>query len=734
MRTPRARPSTTTLDVALLLALAACGGTPPRPTPIPPPEDVPDPDAEIHALNARARQGGVAESIHGTRVEDPFRALERDDELTQSWIAAQNARTEAALPVAPSATARLAELMAIGAISDVMVGGDAIFFSRRDARSEQPILYVREGEQTRALLDPASLGERAAIDWYYPSPDGSLLAFGASENGDEKSTLQILDVRNGEIRELRIPRTKWCNLAWLPDSRGFYYTRYPAPGDEGYDAEQEDHYFPRVFFHALGEDPEDDPRVFGGDRGTDFPAPDVSADGRWLVVNLHRGWSESDVHVFDRGPRGTRNVPTERQPMKPVIVGATSLTTGTVDDGVLYLRTNDGAPRSRLMTTDPRHPSPTAQWRELVPERAAPLEHWALFEGGIAAHYIDDIRSKLVLFDREGNELREVVLPARGAIHGLASTADGDTIAFGFEGYLQPPSLLRFDGAQGAVEEVERVETDIPFARYETRQVRVASADGTEVPVTLLQRRDLEPRGDAPVLLYGYGGFNISLLPAFSRTAIYWLERGGVYAVANTRGGGELGEDWHRAGMLEQKRHVFEDFEAVISWLSESGLSRPDRIALTGGSNGGLLMGAMITRVPERFAAAAAYVGLYDMVRYHRFPPAELWVSEYGSADDADQFPFLFAYSPYHHVERGTAYPAVLIESADHDSRVHWAHSTKFAAALQEATSADAPVLFYLEREQGHSGARRSDQVARYGRMFTFFEERLGMQRQPSVQ
>ena len=186
--------------------------------------------------------------------------------------------------------------------------------------------------------------------------------------------------------------------------------------------------------------------------------------------------------------------------------------------------------------------------------------------------------------------------------------------------------------------------------------------------------------------------------------------------------------------MLEQKRHVFEDFEAVISWLSESGLSRPDRIALTGGSNGGLLMGAMITRVPERFAAAAAYVGLYDMVRYHRFPPAELWVSEYGSADDADQFPFLFAYSPYHHVERGTAYPAVLIESADHDSRVHWAHSTKFAAALQEATSADAPVLFYLEREQGHSGARRSDQVARYGRMFTFFEERLGMQRQPSVQ
>ena len=534
----------------------------------------------------------------------------------------------------------------------------------------------------------------------------------------------------------------------------------------GFDAQNEDSYFPRVFFHTLGTDPDADPRVFGANEGTDFPIPSVSNDGRWVVVNVFRGWSASDVYLMDRSPpavaptRGARatasstasrttspstspstTTPTTTSAASnpgfvPVIVGEEVLTSGVVNDGALYLMTNLDAPKYRIVRVPVAQAADRDAWREIVPESDAPIEHWALVGDQLAIHYVADVRSKLVLARRDGSASAEVALPGTGAIGTLAGESGHPLLAFVLEGYLRPPTLLTIDVTTlgprlsegllaGVTREAYRVEADFDFDAYEERRVKVRSADGTEIPVTLIHRRDVQR--PARTILYGYGGFNVSLLPALSRSALSWIERGNVYAVANLRGGAEFGEAWHRAGMRENKQRVFEDFEAAIAWLAESGVSTPDRIGITGGSNGGLLMGAMITRVPERFGAAASYVGLYDMVRYHRFPPAELWISEYGSADESrEQLDWLLAYSPYHRVVAGTRYPAVWLETADHDSRVHWAHTTKLAAALQEATSSNRPIYFWMERQVGHgAGTRTSDAVEKYVRMYTFFEREL---------
>ena len=692
----------------------------------------PDPDTRsaLDRLNEQAREGSVTDTLHGVEVADPYRALETESELTNRWVEAQTERTRDALPLDPQVHARLQTLMAIGSLGSVGSAGDRVFYRRQDGSLEQPLYVVQDGAEVYTLIDPTEFGERAALDWAYPSPDGKLLAFGISQNGDERSVLHVLDVdaRVGDpqagLRDLRIARTKWCNFAWVPDGSGFYYSRYPNPDESGFNAESEDTYFPRIFFHAMGTDPSQDPRVFGSETGTDFPTPTVSKDGRWLVVNVFRGWSASDVYLYDRSENPA---PEQRT---TIIAGAEGLTGAYPHGDTLYLFTNLNAPRYRIATTPLAEPaSSPEQWIDIVAQREATMDSFTLAGDTIAAHYIDDIRSRLVLFDRNGQNEREVELPGRGSIGRLSGEPGEARLRFDFDDYLQTPSIVEVDTSTLQSRALNRVQADFDFSPYTAHLEHVASADGTQVPVTILQRRDLEANGNAPVLLYGYGGFNISLLPGLRRNALYWLERGGVYAVANLRGGGEMGEAWHQAGMLENKEHVFEDFEAVITWLGgESGISKPERIAITGGSNGGLLMGAMLTRVPERFAATASYVGLYDMVRYHHFPPAELWVSEYGSAEDADQFRVLHAYSPYHHIVEGTRYPSTLIETADHDSRVHWAHSTKFAAALQEANASDRPIYFWMSREQGHgAGTRLSDLVTKYARMYTFFERELGM-------
>lgn len=697
------------------------------------------------ALDQAARAGAISETLHGVAVMDPYRSLEDDTPATQAWIEAQTVRTESALSALarPERHARLSALLAVGTITHVSAAGRRVFYQKREAGEEQPSLYVVEDRGAhdaalpapvaRKLLDPTHLpGQdavaKATLDWYYPSPRGTLIALGISVNGDERSTLYVLDVATGALRAERIARTKWSNVAWLNDERAFYYTRYPALGEPDFDATHEDTYFPRVFFHTLGADSAADPRIFSGTEGTDFPTPSVSDDDRWLVVNNFRGWSKSDVHLLDR--RAPAPAAGAAPVLRVILAGRDALTSGRIHRGKLYLLTNLDAPKYKLVVAEHlEHADDPTTWRVVLPEGASAIESYELVADRLIVQSIDDVRARVRVYGLDGREEPEVALPTRGSVDGLGADTTSARVAYVFSSYFVPPTLFTYDVRRHTTTTLDHVTSDFDPSAYELTQEHVPSADGTPINVYLVHRRGLVRDGHNPVLLTGYGGFNVSLYPGFTRNALYFLERGGVYAVANLRGGAEFGEDWHRAGNLLQKKHVFEDFEAVIRWLSTSRVSNPARIAITGGSNGGLLMGAMLTRCPDAFRAAATYVGLYDMVRYDRFPPAELWVTEYGSSADPEQLRYLLSYSPYHNVHAGTAYPSVLVETADHDSRVFWGHSTKFAAALQEATSSANPIYFYREREVGHgAGTGLSDLVRRYERMYAFIEHELGVE------
>jgi prolyl oligopeptidase len=692
----------------------------------------------LQRLNARARAAGATtETLHGVDVSDPFRALESDSEITREWIEWQTARTREAVAAwsRPAMEARIREVLSIGAIGGGATAGHWVVYARRDPDREQPALYVQPvaGGAARILVDPLTYGERAALDWFFLSPRGRYVAFGISENGDERSTLRVVEVATGQVLSDTIAHAKWTEVAWLHAEDGFYYRRYPRPGEPGYDAERPDSYDARLFFHRLGEDPASDVLVFDPPSPTDFPSASVSDDDRWVVVNNFRGWSQSDVYLFDRGrtARGRVVAPDGDHPLVPLVTGEDHLSWGRVYAGRLYITTNQGAPRYRIAVADPARASERSRWRDLIPEGRAAIESWAIAGDRIVLHVVDDVRSRVLVHRLDGRADGEIALPGRGEVTAFDADPRAGRLLIGFSSYVHAPAIYMWHARDRRLTPVAQVDCPVDLSQFELVQERVSSRDGTPIHVYLLQRRGLVRDGNAPVLLNGYGGFNVSLLPGFQRSPLYWVERGGVFAVANLRGGGEFGEEWHRAGSLANKERVFEDMEAVIRWLGgPSGISRPERIAITGRSNGGLLMGAMITRCPDAFAAAAAYVGLYDMIRYHRFPPAELWITEYGSSEDPTQFGWLYAYSPYHRVREGAPVPQVLIETADHDTRVYWGHSTKFAARLQEASGlADPPVWFYREQLVGHgAGTRLSDLVARHVRMYAFLEHALGLE------
>ncbi|MEZ4406558.1 MAG: prolyl oligopeptidase family serine peptidase [Polyangiales bacterium] len=521
----------------------------------------------------------------------------------------------------------------------------------------------------------------------------------------------------------------------------------PARGASAPRPQARDTYWRRVYFHALSSaaDGSADPLVFEGDVGTDAPSPEVSPDGRWLVINLFKGWNRLEVLLIDRRARVAAGA---RPTAVPVIAGDDTLSHASVHRGRLYVMTNRGAPKYRVLSADVaalyRSPparregvttldvAPAGPWRSLVPEGEHVIDDLTLAGDRMVLTYTENVASRVYVHDLNGRRLASVALPAEGTVPGVDANDDGDGAVFSFQSFFWPSRVYALDRAAlhraGEVQPAAVVEPagGVDPSRFALDRASVPSRDGTPVNVFLLRPRGMTPNGDAPVLLTGYGGFNISLLPRYSPASIYWLERGGVYAVANLRGGGEFGETWHRDGALDRKEHVFEDFESVIRWLSSSGLSRPERIAITGGSNGGLLMGAMLTRAPDAFGAVVSSVGLYDMVRFARFPPASIWASEYGDPERADAFRWLYAYSPYHRVREGQRFPATWIETADHDTRVYWGHSTKFAARLQEAQSGDAPIFFYMQRDVGHGAdTRRDDEVNRWTRLYTFIESQL---------
>lgn len=692
-------------------------------------------------LNRDAAKLAVTEVIGGVTVDDPYRGLEEDSPDTRAWIEAQSRATETALAKArdPKAEARLAELLAIGALSSVQLAGDRVFFMLREGSRERPALFVHDRSRAtevtaeRPIVDPRDFGPNAALDYAVASEDGSYVAFGVSDSGDERAVLRVFDVNAGRMLPDAIEHAKWASIEWQNDGQGFYYSRYPKEGEPDYDAKQPDSYFPRVFHHRVGTDPRADPKLYSGDKPVDFPGASLDETDRYLVINNYRSWTQSDVWLWDRGANANARtaVPpaTRANAFVPVVRDRDNSTTGVVHRGQLYLITNIDAPKKRVLRVTPAQAGDPARWQTVVPESSATLDDVAFTRDHIVVHGIDNVRSKLWIYDREGKPHGEIELPIAGSVAALSGARGRDELAFVWSSCFYPPTLFVYDIRTRKLSELYRVKSSFDAADYELIQQSVPSRDGTPINVYYGQRRGAAKAGDVPVLINGYGGFDVSLLPEFTRSALFWLERGGIYAVANLRGGGEFGETWHRAGMLTNKQHVFEDFEAVIRWFSHTGLSKPSRIAITGGSNGGLLMGALLTRAPDAFAATATYVGLYDMLRYPKFPPAALWTSEYGDPNEPEAARYLLAYSPYHNVKPGVDYPAALIETADHDTRVFWGHSTKFAARLQTATKGARPIHFYMERSVGHGrGTSLADLVKRQARQFAFFSLALGLE------
>ena len=636
---------------------------------------------------------------HGVEVRDPYRWLEDGDaEEVRRWSEAQGRHTRAALDAIPFTAAireRLRVLFSIGLVSAPAVRGDRYFHQRRTGDQEQPVLYLRQGREgeDRVLLDPARFAEdrTSALDWYYPSDDGRRLAYGVSEGGSEKSVLRILDVDTGRDLADVIPFTRACSLEWRPDGSGFFYTRYPEPGSV---PPGEENYRRRVYEHVLGRDWREDPLVFGADRPPeDWANVHLSPDGRWLAVSVSRGWTRTDVYL--------RELASPDSPFVTVIEGLDAIFGVDLRNDRLYLQTNLDAPRSRLVAADLETPG-RESWRDVLPEGPDVLEGTALIGDWIVAVWLRDASSRVTLHARDGTLLHEVALPVIGSVAGLTGEWDGREAFLGFTSYAVPPTVYRLALPDPALELWARAPGEVDADRFRVRLVHYPSRDGTLVSMFLVDARDRPTDGRGAALLTGYGGFNVSHTPAFGRGVIQFLEKGGLYAVAHLRGGGEYGEDWHRQGMLDRKQNVFDDFLGAADFLLEQGHAGRGRLAIMGGSNGGLLVGAALTQRPGLFRAVVCQVPLLDMVRYHLFRIARLWIPEYGSADDPEAFRWLYAYSPYHHVRDGTPYPAVLITTGESDSRVDPLHARKMAARLQAATSSDHPILVRVETRAGH--------------------------------
>ncbi len=698
----------------------------------------PDADETVHATPPEARVAPVVETMHGVEIVDPYRWLEDgDDDEVRAWTAAQNAYTRQALDGRPEHAVlqrRLAELMAAGYVQAPVLKGGRYFYTMRTGAQNQAVLMVREGGPTghdsrdRVLIDPAGLSEDGAValDWWYPSPDGALLAYGLSEGGDEWSTLRVMDVANGRRRPDTIARTRASSLAWLPDASGFYYTRYPAPGAV---PAGEESYHRDVYLHLLNTDPAADPLVYADPDPQAYPSVVLSRDGRYLLVESAHGWSNVTLLWRDlHAPTPDFTVLTE---------GLEALFAVEEADGLLCILTNWEAPRYRVLRAPLAAPT-RANWRELIPEGPHALQSLKIAGPRLVVETLENAVSHLRLFDRDGGVQGEIPLPAAGTVYGPATSHERDETLFAFTSFALPVTAYRYDGATGRLEVFRAPATPpgVDPARIAVRQVWYPSKDGTPISMFVVHRADLALDGARPTVLTGYGGFNISRTAEFGSGAMHaWLERGGVYALPNLRGGGEYGEEWHQAGMRGCKQNVFDDFAAAGDWLVANGYTAPARLACWGGSNGGLLVGAAVTGRPDLFRAAVCAVPLLDMLRYHLFQIARLWIPEYGCSDDPESFRWLHAYSPYHHVDDGAdiMYPAVLLMTAEGDSRVDPLHARKMAARLQArahagATDDERPVLLRVESRAGHGvGKPLTKLVDEQTDAWTFVAWQLGL-------
>ncbi len=677
---------------------------------------------------------GVIETLHGIEVADPYRWLEDGDapEVRQ-WIEQEYARTRAALDAIPGRDKlrqRLAPWYDVETVVQARPAGAAkVFYLLSGGGRDQRLLMLWDGAETRVVFDPVA--ERAdgqlAIDWWYPSKDGRYVAYGVSLNGSERSTLRVRDVDTGEDLSEHIPHTRASSVAWLPDCSGFFYTRYPTPGTV---PAGEEVYHPSAWFHALGTPVDADRPVFVDRTGPqDHLSLHLDSSGRWLTAILSHGWSETSQYVADVSGDGGEFLPVTS------LMGAKSVPIGDIG-GRIVIHTDRDAPNGSIVLLDPSN-------LEALPEVLLPEQEDLVIEDAVIAldrvvvQGLEQGRGVLPVYDLSGHRLGKVPLPVMGQLFSTVGDADSRRVLFGFEGFLQPPMIHLVDVDSMMPAPIRQVELpgEIGPDDVVTEQVWVTSKDGTKVPMAIAHRRDLDRSQPAPAFLTGYGGFAITRGAQFYPAIPAFLADGGVIAGPGLRGGYEFGERWHRDGMLEHKQNVFDDFIASAEWLVEHGYTTPKQLAIGGGSNGGLLVGAALTQRPDLFQAVWCSVPLLDMLRFHRFLIGRLWVPEYGSADDPEQFEWIYRYSPYHNVREGVEYPAVLFTAAESDSRVDPLHARKMTALLQDVVGErpDRPILLRTEVGAGHgagkSTARRVDEAVD---QWSFLRWQLGMEPESS--
>ena len=696
-----------------------------------------------------APRGDDADVLHGVTVPDPYRALEpEDDPVTQAWSKAQRVLFDehrAGWPARPAFADRLTQLLRAGSVGTPAWRGDRVFHTRRTADQEHAVLLTslatENGGAERVLVDPIAVDPSGAttLDAWQPSKEGDLLAYQLSEGGTEESVLRVIDVATGRVVDGPIDRARYSPVAWLPGGEAFYYVRR-LPKDAV--PEGEDQFHRRVYLHRLGTDPATDVEIFGdGMEKTNYYGVSVSRDGRWLTVTAAQGTApRNDVWLADLRPDGDGGGADPAAPqLRPVVVGQDAKTGLHVGrDGRLYVWTDLAAPRGRLAVTDPSTPEPE-HWRDLLPEDPeAVLEDFALLDGDeldapvlLAArtrHAISEVTAHELA---TGEALHTLELPGIGSVGGLSERPEGGHESwFAYTDHTVPVRILHYDARSRTVSTWADAPGMVDVPAVQSRQVTYRSKDGTEVRMVIVSPTAAasDPR---PTVLYGYGGFNIALTPAYSASILAWVEAGGVWAVANLRGGSEEGEEWHRAGMREHKQNVFDDYHAAAEYLVAEGWTTSDQLAIFGGSNGGLLVGAALTQRPELYRAVVCSAPLLDMVRYERFGLGESWNDEYGTASDPVELGWLLGYSPYHHVHDGVEYPSVLFTVFDGDSRVDTLHARKMAAALQAATSGDPatrPILLRAEANVGHGARAVSRTVDLSADQLAFLAAQLGLE------
>ena len=657
------------------------------------------------------RKSDQVDDYHGTKVADPYRWLEDlNSEETQAWIEAQNQLTSSYLSEIPEREPikeRITQLWNYEKYGIPFKQGNHYFYFKNDGLQNQSVLYtlISLDAEPTVLFDPNTLSEDGtiALSGLAISEDGKLMAYGLSTSGSDWNDWKIRHVETGEDFSDCLKWVKFSGASWTHDHQGFFYSRYDEPNEA---TQLEDvNYYQKLYYHKLGTSQSEDNLIYHrSDQKEWMFGAGVTEDGRYLIISIDRGTDPKNLIFY-------QDLQTPDSPVVELISEFEANYSFIDNDGsIFWFRTDLDAPRGRVIAIDINNPA-RDNWQELIPQTDETLESVGLLNNQFVADYLKDARSSIKIFDLEGSFVREVELPGIGSAGGFGGKRYDRETFYSFTSFTTPTTIYRYDMVSGESTVFRQPEVDFNPNEYETKQVFYSSKDGTRVPMFITHKQGLKLDGNNPTLLYGYGGFNISLTPSFSVSRLVWMEMGGVYALPNLRGGGEYGEEWHQAGTKLNKQNVFDDFIAAAQWLIDNQYTKPEKLAIAGGSNGGLLVGACMTQRPELFGAALPAVGVMDMLRFPKFTIGWAWCSDYGSPDEPEEFKALYAYSPLHNLKPGTAYPATLITTADHDDRVFPAHSFKFAAALQAAQAGEKPTLIRIETKAGHGAGKPTSKL-----------------------